>query len=86
MLFYALEKILAKIARPAIPADLQFLEELLNNLESEIRLKNLPVNCSSNAIGLLLKLGKTMKKDLQIHHIVTVSKYNKTKFRTQGLT
>lgn len=72
MLFYVLEKILTKLARPIHPEDSQFLEELLPCLESEIRIKNLPVSCSTNAIGLLLKLEKVMKRNLQIHHIVTV--------------
>lgn len=72
MLFYVLEKILSKLSRPIHPEDAQFLEELLPCLECEVRIKNLPVSCSSNAIGLLLKLEKILDRNLQIHHIVAV--------------
>lgn len=74
MLFYALEKILVKLSKPLHPQDAQFLEELVLTLESEVRAKNLPVSCSSNAISLLLKLEKIAKRNLQLHHIVTVNK------------
>lgn len=73
MLFYIIEKILAKLSRPFHPVDVEFLEELLPCLESEVRCKNLPVSCSSNAIALLLKLEKIINRNLPVHHIVTVS-------------
>lgn len=72
MLFYALENILKKLSVPMDARDAQFLEEFLPILEYEVRIKNLPVSCSSNAISLMLKLEKLMHRDLQIHHIVTV--------------
>lgn len=72
-LFYAIDKILSKLtAVNCSHEQIAFIKQLQVHLETSIENRMLPVNCSTNAIALMVKLKKYAPGVIPIDQIFAV--------------